>query len=50
MPLRLLVVDANTSYNIFLGRPSLIKLNAIVLTPHLVMKFHPHLEISLLSM
>nr|KYP34166.1 hypothetical protein KK1_044912 [Cajanus cajan] len=33
------VVHANTSYNILLGRPSLNKLRAIVSTPHLAMKF-----------
>ncbi|XP_020229886.1 uncharacterized protein LOC109810754 [Cajanus cajan] len=33
------VVHANTSYNILLGRPSLNKLGAIVSTPHLAMKF-----------
>ncbi|XP_027357261.1 uncharacterized protein LOC113866650 [Abrus precatorius] len=34
-----LVVHANTSYNILLGRPSLNQLKAIVSTPHLAMKF-----------
>ncbi|XP_020230501.1 uncharacterized protein LOC109811243 [Cajanus cajan] len=34
-----IVVDANTSYNILLGRPSLNALGAIVSTPHLAMKF-----------
>ncbi|XP_020230316.1 uncharacterized protein LOC109811091 [Cajanus cajan] len=34
-----IVVDANTSYNILLGRPSLNMLGAIVSTPHLAMKF-----------
>ncbi|XP_020215666.1 uncharacterized protein LOC109799505 [Cajanus cajan] len=33
------VVHANTSYNILLGRPSLNQLGAIVSTPHLAMKF-----------
>nr|KYP60601.1 hypothetical protein KK1_023008 [Cajanus cajan] len=33
------VVHANTSYNMLLGRPSLNKLRAIVSTPHLAMKF-----------
>ncbi|XP_020207952.1 uncharacterized protein LOC109792914 [Cajanus cajan] len=33
------VVHANTSYNILLGRPSLNKLGAIVSTPHLATKF-----------
>ncbi|XP_020222112.1 uncharacterized protein LOC109804693 [Cajanus cajan] len=36
---RYVVVQANTSYNILLGRPSLNKLRAIVSTPHLAMKF-----------
>ncbi|XP_020220974.1 uncharacterized protein LOC109803701 [Cajanus cajan] len=36
---RYVVVHANTSYNILLGRPSLNKLRAIVSTPHLAMKF-----------
>ncbi|XP_020221030.1 uncharacterized protein LOC109803766 [Cajanus cajan] len=36
---RYVVVNANTSYNILLGRPSLNKLRAIVSTPHLTMKF-----------
>ncbi|XP_020233796.1 uncharacterized protein LOC109813916 [Cajanus cajan] len=34
-----IVVDANTSYNILLDRPSLNMLGAIVSTPHLAMKF-----------
>ncbi|XP_020206963.1 uncharacterized protein LOC109791999 [Cajanus cajan] len=34
-----IVVHANTSYNILLGRPSLNMLGAIVSTPHLAMKF-----------
>ncbi|XP_020239392.1 uncharacterized protein LOC109818356 [Cajanus cajan] len=34
-----IVVQANTSYNILLGRPSLNALGAIVSTPHLAMKF-----------
>ena len=34
-----LVIDANTSYNILLGRPSINRLRAIILTPHLAMKF-----------
>jgi len=37
--IRYLVLDANTSYNILLGRPSLNALGAIVSTPHLAMKF-----------
>ncbi|XP_020216768.1 uncharacterized protein LOC109800394 [Cajanus cajan] len=36
---RYVVVNANSSYNILLGRPSLNKLRAIVSTPHLAMKF-----------
>jgi len=34
-----LVIDANTSYNILLGRLSINRLMAIVSTPHLAMKF-----------
>jgi len=34
-----LVIDANTSYNILLGRPSINWLMAIVSTLHLKMKF-----------
>jgi len=34
-----LVIDANTSYNILLGRPSISRLMAIVSTHHLEMKF-----------
>jgi len=34
-----LVIDANTSYNILLGRPSINRLMAIVSTPHLATKF-----------
>jgi len=34
-----LIVDAPTSYNILLGRPSLNTLGAVVSTPHLAMKF-----------
>ena len=37
--IRYLVIDANTSYNILLGRPSINRLMAIVSTPHLAMKF-----------
>ncbi|XP_068466361.1 uncharacterized protein [Phaseolus vulgaris] len=37
--IRYLLVDAETSYNILIGRPILNKLGAIVSTPHLVMKF-----------
>jgi len=35
---RYLVIDANTSYNILLGRPSSNRLRAIISTPHLAMK------------
>jgi len=37
--IRYLVIDANTFYNILLGRPSINRLMAIVSTPHLAMKF-----------
>ena len=37
--IRYLVVDAHTSYNVLLGRPSLNAIGAIVSTPHLAMKF-----------
>jgi len=37
--IRYLLVDVETLYNIFLGRPSLNKLGAIVSTTHLAMKF-----------
>ena len=36
---RYLLVNANTSYNILLGRPFINRLKAIVSTPHLAMKF-----------
>jgi len=39
LKIRYLVINANTSYNILLGRSSLNKLGAIVSTPHLAMKF-----------
>ena len=39
IPTRLLVVDAPTSYNVLLGRPSLNTLGAVISTPHLAMKF-----------
>jgi len=39
MKIRYLVIDANTSYNILLGRSLLNKLGVIVSTLHLVMKF-----------
>jgi len=37
--IRYLLVEANTSYNVLLGRPSLNQLGTIVSTPHLAMKF-----------
>jgi len=37
--IRYLLIDANTSYNVLLGRPSLNLLRAIMSTPHLAMKF-----------
>ena len=37
--IRYLVLDANTSSNVLLGRPSLNALGAIVSTPYLAMKF-----------
>jgi len=37
--IRYLLVDAETSYNILIGRSSLNKLGATVSTPHLAMKF-----------
>jgi len=39
IPIRFLIVDAPTSYNILLGRPSLNTLDVVVSTPHLAMKF-----------
>jgi len=39
IPIWYLVLDAHTSYNILLGRPSINTLGAIVSTPHLTMKF-----------
>jgi len=39
IPIRFLLVNAPTSYNVLLGRPSLNTLDAIVSTPHLAMKF-----------
>jgi len=39
IPIRYLVVDDHTSYNILLGRPSINTLWAIISTPHLTMKF-----------
>jgi len=36
---RYLLVNAQTSYNILLGRPSINRLKAIISTPHLAMKF-----------
>ena len=39
IPICFLIVDAPTSYNVLLGRPSLNTLGAVVSTPHLAMKF-----------
>jgi len=39
MKIQYLLVDANMSYNILLGRQSLNKLGAIVFTSYLIMKF-----------
>jgi len=39
VPIRFLIVDAPTSYNVLLGRPLLNTLGAVVSTPHLTMKF-----------
>jgi len=37
--IRFLIVDAPTSYNVLLGRPSLNTFGVVVSTPHLAMKF-----------
>ena len=34
VPIRFLIIDAPTSYNVLLGRPSLNTLGAVVSTPH----------------
>jgi len=39
IPIRFLIVDAPTSYNVPLGCPSLNTLGTVVSTPHLAMKF-----------
>jgi len=39
IPIRFLIVDAPTSYNVLLGRPSFNTLGAVVSTLHLAMKF-----------
>jgi len=39
--LRILLVEANTSYNVLLGRPCLNAFGAIISTLHLAMKFLP---------
>jgi len=39
VPIRFLVIEAPTSYNILLGQPSLNILGAVASTPHLAMKF-----------
>ncbi|XP_020206559.1 uncharacterized protein LOC109791651 [Cajanus cajan] len=37
-----ILVEADTSYNIIIGRPTLNQLGAVVSTPHLTMKFLGH--------
>ena len=39
IPIRFLIVDASTSYNVLFGRPSLNTLSTVISTPHLAMKF-----------
>jgi len=39
IPIRFLIIDAPTSYNVLLSRPSLNTLGVVVSTPHLAMKF-----------
>jgi len=39
IPIRFLIVDAPTSYNVLLGHPSLNTFGVVVSTPHLAMKF-----------
>uniref|UniRef100_A0A151UE53 Uncharacterized protein n=1 Tax=Cajanus cajan TaxID=3821 RepID=A0A151UE53_CAJCA len=39
---RYLLVEADTSYNVIIGRPTLNQLGAVVSTPHLTMKFPRH--------
>ena len=39
IPIRFLIVDVPTSYNVLLGRPLLNTLGVVVCTPHLAMKF-----------
>ena len=39
IPIRFLIVDTPTSYNILLGHPSLNTLGTVVFIPHLAMKF-----------
>jgi len=39
VPIRFLIIDAPTSYNVLLGRPSLNTLGVVVSTPHLAMRF-----------
>ncbi|XP_014523974.1 uncharacterized protein LOC106780225 [Vigna radiata var. radiata] len=42
MKIRYLLVEANTAYNVLLGRPCLNAFGAIVSTPHLTMKYPTH--------
>jgi len=39
IPIRFLVINMPTSYNVLLGQPSLNTLGAVISTPHLAMKF-----------
>jgi len=39
IPICFLIVNAPTSYNVLLGRPSLNTLGVVISTPHLAMKF-----------
>ncbi|XP_017405964.1 uncharacterized protein LOC108319367 [Vigna angularis] len=41
LKIRFLLVEANTSYNVLLGRPCLNAFEAIVSTPHLTLKYPP---------
>ena len=40
IPIRYIVVDAHSAYNVLLGRPTLNRLGAVVSSPHLKVKFH----------
>jgi len=43
IPIKYIIVNASSAYNLLLGRPSLNRLGAIALTTHMKMKF-PSLE------